>query len=225
MPIVLASGLLFTGCSKDEMESPNSSQPPSKTGQSDLSKSSYTNEEKIAMAGDVKNITHVIGTEYDVHLYGSSTGYDVTIDDFYTDSLIVLTIDDGTTKSKSTHDIINGKLDIENDAVYYFSSLKNDSLHSGSSALFRITLAVISHHIETPRQSASFVNNGSSDIFPEHFVGANCFWCTSYDEDHSIGAGLCITIATQYIFWMEYDTYQCGDAYPCGHAPDPSDEC
>ena len=123
-----------------------------------------------------------------------------------------------------THDIINGELGLENDPVYYFSSLKNDSLHSGSSALFRITLAVISLHMETPRQSASFVSNRTFVIFPDYFVGMNCFWCAEYQQDHSIGAGLLITLATPYVL-MEGNSYQCGDSYTCGYGPDPEDEC
>ena len=204
MPICLALGMLFASCSKEKLDSPNQSDTPSKAGQ-EASKSTYTDEEKIAMAGNIKKITYVSGTIYDVDFYGGTATYNTEVTDFYTDSLIVLIIDDGTTKSTSTLDILNDKLDIQNDAVYNFSSLDNDSLHSGSSVLFRVTLGLISHHMETPRTTANFNNNGSSDVVPDNLVGANCFWCTEYETDHSIGAGLCTTIATPYFFWFEGD--------------------
>jgi hypothetical protein len=223
--LLLTAGLIVGGCGKEEIETPVQSQPPAKTEQNHLSKSTYSDEQLLAMAGNVKQIDHISGNVYEVHFYGSTTVYEVDVRKFILNDIVELRIDDGTTTSISTIDVSNSEIDIQNDKVYKFASLNNDSIYAGSTALLKVTVGVGSHHTATPWKSASFVDNGSSDIFPENYVTANCFWCNDYETDHDIGAGLCITLNTPTFFWIEGNTYQCGDAYACGYGPDPEDEC
>jgi len=207
---VVMAVVILASCAK-EAEAP--SEMNSQTSQA---KSSYSDYELFCMAGNVKSIANV-PSGYNVELYGSSTVYGVEILNFDGDSLIEVKIFYNSTNSTSTIDVDGAKLEIQNDKNYTFSTLDNSSLSSSSTALFRVTLAVMAHHDLNLNATKNFVDNGDRDEYGP--TGAKLFkkpfwrrWTTT----NEFYPGVCIDYPHWEGFWgLIGGDGQPSDEYPC----------
>jgi len=198
--------MIVSGCIKEPNDSPTQASKSEVT-----EKSAYSNLEKIGMAADFSRIDYTQG-QYNITLYNTVDNYTARIETFKPDSIVELFISDGNSTSRSIIDFQVGTVDIENDRLYKFSDLDSAIVSSSTTTLFNITAVIVAHHSQVPQSSQSFVNNGSSDSFPE-YAGRRCFWCSS-SVTNEYFPGLCVDITTTTMFWF-FESTSSGDTYAC----------
>lgn len=207
--ITLVTAVVFTGCTKDEVNPKNSQS----TNTHDFQRSSYTDIELFGMAANIDEIQYSSGS-YNVSFYGSTANYSVDVVTCVIDSIIQIDITHGAQTSKAVIDFDRKTLDIENDQDFSFRDLESIQVSASSSVLFRVATVVISQHLDNPQMSITFVDNGSSDVFPvEDPEDRKCCICSS-TTTNGFFPGLCIDTTYQTVFWITLPPTQ-GDAYAC----------
>lgn len=207
--LFITVAFLSSGCMKNEADPMNSKDHDF----SQLQKSTYSDIELLGMAANIDEIQYSNGL-YEVSFYGSTSSFTVNVGTFQADSIIQIEISDGTHTFEALIDFDSETLDIENDRVYSFRDLNDGRITSSSSLLLRVVTGVVAQHIENPKSSISFIDNGSADYFPDEEVPSyGCCICSS-TVTNEFFPGLCIDYTTTTIFWI-FEVKTESDPYPC----------
>src|SRR5690554_199691 len=108
--MTLALTLVFSGCTKDEVNPKNSHNQD----YHQVQRSGYSDIELLGMAANIDEIQFRNGS-YTVSFHGSATSYSVDIVSFDLDSIIEISISHGVVVSEALVDFDGETLDIGND--------------------------------------------------------------------------------------------------------------